>query len=127
MEQNPGGVVNPTPTASYSAIDRTRALYERPVVTVEDAATYGDVKSAIQAQFSEQGLKGFLRGLDRAGLRIREFEAVLGAGKFGATTAALYGQLSPGDQGQIREFYLASLEQVPTALRDRFFKLYAYY
>ena len=40
---------------------------------------------------------------------------------------AQYRKLSPSDQGQIRELYLASLEQVALPLRDRFFKLYAYY
>ena len=30
-------------------------------------------------------------------------------------------------QGQIRELYLASLEKVPVELRDKYFKLYAYY
>jgi len=35
--------------------------------------------------------------------------------------------LTGGDQGQIREFYLASLEKVELALRDKYFKVYAYY
>jgi hypothetical protein len=35
--------------------------------------------------------------------------------------------LSNGDQGQIREFYLASLEKVDASLRDKHFKVYAYY
>ena len=38
-----------------------------------------------------------------------------------------YQQLGNADQGQIREFYLASLERVPPELRQKFFKLYAYY
>ena len=60
-------------------------------------------------------------------LRIRDFETVLRTGKLGAGTAAEYGKLQNGDQGQIREFYLASLEKVAPDLRQRFFKLYAYY
>jgi hypothetical protein len=51
---------------------------------------------------------------------------VLESGKLGGDTAAEYGKLSDGDQGQIREFYLASLEQVDVPLRDKYFKLYAY-
>jgi hypothetical protein len=35
--------------------------------------------------------------------------------------------LGNADQGQIREFYLASLEKVAPEVRQRFFKLYAYY
>ena len=129
MEQNLGSTVSAATTSasSYSAVDRTRALYERPVITADDEATLREVKSAIETQFSDSGVEGFLRTLDRAGLRIREFEAVLAAGKFGKDTPARYTRLSPGDQGQVRELYLALLEQVPLPLRDRFFKLYAYY
>jgi len=36
-------------------------------------------------------------------------------------------KLGNADQGQIREFYLASLERVTPELRQKFFKLYAYY
>ena len=109
------------------AVDRTRALYERPVLGVEDEATFREVKAGIDSRFSEGGIQDFLRSLDRASLRIRDFEDVLAAGKLGPATAGLYEKLSPGDQGQIRELYLASLEQVALPLRDRFFKLYAYY
>ncbi len=73
------------------------------------------------------GVQEFLRSLEKAGLRVRDFEAVLAAGKLGGDTPAQYAKLSPSDQGQIRELYLASLEQVALPLRDKFFKLYAYY
>jgi hypothetical protein len=52
---------------------------------------------------------------------------VLLKGILGAPTAGEYGRLGNGDQGQIREFYLASLEKVAPDLRTQFFKLYAYY
>src|SRR5579875_1671231 len=109
------------------SVDRTRALYERPVLGVQDETTFRDVKNAVETRFSEAGVRDFLRTLDKAGLRIRDFEAVLAAGKLGSSTSAQYAKLSPSDQGQIRELYLASLEQVALPLRDRFFKLYAYY
>ncbi len=62
-----------------------------------------------------------------AKLRIRDFETVLAQGGAGARQPAEYGRLGNCDQGQIREFYLASLEQVAPELREKFFKLYAYY
>ncbi len=131
MQQNLAGSAIPGTApdglAVNSAMDRTRALYERPAVAVDDESTFRAVKAAVEAQFAEKGIEGFLRTLDRAGLRVRDFEAVLAAGKLGPSTAAQYAMLSPGDQGQIRELYLASLEQVAMPLRDRFFKLYAYY
>jgi hypothetical protein len=52
---------------------------------------------------------------------------VLGKGILGAPAAAQYNRLGNGDQGLIREFYLASLEQVAPELRVQFCKLYAYY
>ena len=36
-------------------------------------------------------------------------------------------KLDNSDQGQIRELYLASLERVAPELREKFFRLYAYY
>ena len=113
--------------AGSGAVDRTRALYERPVLGADDEVTFREVKAAVNGRFSEAGVRDFLRTLDKAGLRIRDFEGVLRAGKLGSATPAQYAKLSPGDQGQIRELYLASLEQVAMPLRDRFFKLYAYY
>ena len=108
-------------------VDRTAALYERPVMNIVDAPTYSAVKAAIEAKFSPASVAGFLQSLKSAGLRIREFEAVLTAGKLGAAIAAEYAKLTNADQGQIREFYLASLEKVAPALRAKFSKLYAYY
>ncbi len=121
MDQNTVGSAAPV------SVDRTRALYERPVLGVQDEATFREVKNAVDVRFSEAGVRDFLRTLDKAGLRIRDFEAVLAAGKLGSATPGQYSKLSPADQGQIRELYLASLEQVALPLRDRFFKLYAYY
>jgi len=108
-------------------VDRTTALYERPAMGIVDAATFGAVKQAIQSAFAPGSVEKFLRSLESGSLRIRDFEAVLQAGKLGAGTAAEYAKLGNGDQGQIREFYLASLEQVELGLRDKYFKLYAYY
>ncbi len=108
-------------------MDRTRALYERPALGVENEGTFRAVKDAVDTRFSEAGVREFLRSLDKANLRVRNYEAVLAAGKLGPAAAVEYAKLSPSDQGQIRELYLASLEQVATPLRDRYFKLYAYY
>ena len=51
----------------------------------------------------------------------------MGEELLGKLTRAQYSALENADQGQIREFYLASLEKVSVELRNRFFKLYAYY
>jgi|ERR1700679_3946938 hypothetical protein len=108
-------------------VDRTTALYERPAMDIVDAATFAEVKKAIEGSYARGNVERFLKSVERSGLRIRSFEAVLSGGKLGSGTAAQYATLSNGDQGQIREFYLASLERVELALRDKYFKIYAYY
>ena len=101
------------------------ALREQGVIPVADPKNYGAVHAAIEAAFSAAGVKDFLKSMQRGGLRIRDFELVLRTGILGAETE--YGRLGNGDRGQIREFYLASLERVAPELRAKFCKLYAYY
>ena len=108
-------------------VDRTTALYERPALEPQDVATFNVVKGDIETSFAPGQVTKFLESLTRTGLRIREFESVASAGKLGMHTAPLYAKLPAGDQGQIRELYLAKLEQVDPALRKKYFKLYAYY
>jgi hypothetical protein len=103
------------------------ALREQGVIPVADPQNFDAVHAAIEAAFSAAGVKDFLKSMQRAGLRIRDFELVLGKGILGAPAAAQYNRLGNGDQGLIREFYLASLEQVAPELRVQFCKLYAYY
>jgi len=101
--------------------------YEQPVLPIADPQHFGAVKAAIESSFSSAKVGEFLKSLDRLKLRIRDFETVLTKGLLGASTAAEYKGLGDADQGQIREFYLASLERVAPELRAKFFKLYAYY
>ncbi len=68
-----------------------------------------------------------MKSLTGSTIRIRDFESVLGRGLLGDGTRAKYEGLGDADQGQIREFYLASLEHVAPEVREKFFKLYAYY
>ena len=117
MSQHPAGF----------QVDRSNALYERPAMSIVDQPTFGAVKAAVEDRFSPRNVESFLKSLEQSRLRIRDFEAVLAGGRLGPEAAALYGKLTSGDQGQIREFYLASLEQVVLPLRDKYFKLYAYY
>ena len=106
---------------------RPNALFERPTMGVADPATFSAVKADVERCFGGAAVESFLRSLERASLRVRDFEAVLRSGKLGSATAEAYSKLAGGDQGQIRELYLALLERVELGLRDKFFKLYAYY
>ena len=114
-------------THSGYEVDRSTALYERPAVAIGDAATFAAVKAAVEDKFAAGNVESFMKSLERAKLRIRDFEAVAKAGKLGAETAAQYAKLPMGDQALVRELYLASLERVEMGLRDKYFKLYAYY
>jgi len=102
-------------------------MYEQAVLSVEDPQRFDAVHAAIESSFSSSNVGKFLKSLERANLRIRDFETVLKKKALGESTVAEYAQLGNSDQGQIREFYLASLEQVDPDLRNKFFKLYAYY
>ncbi len=101
--------------------------YHQAVLEVADPQTFSTVRAAIETAFSAPQVADFLKSIERLGLRVRAFEAVLKAGRLGSSIAAEYGKLGNSDQGQIREFYLASLEKVAPDVREKFFKLYAYY
>jgi hypothetical protein len=101
--------------------------YQQPVLPISDPQTFGAVRSAIESSFASSRVADFLKSLERSKLRIRDFETVLGKGVLGKATTAEYSRLDNSDQGQIRELYLASLERVAPELREKFFKLYAYY
>ena len=103
------------------------ALHEQAVIPVADPEAFGAVRAAIETAFSPARVKDFLKSVEHAGLRIRDFELVLRKGLLGAPATSEYSRLGNGDQGQIREFYLASLEKVAPELRAKFLKLYAYY
>ena len=101
--------------------------YQQAILPIADPQTFGAVRDVISSSFSTPHVGEFLKSLERSSLRVRDFEAVLDKGALGASAAGDYARLSPADQGQLRELYLASLEQVEPELRNRFFKLYAYY
>lgn len=101
--------------------------YQQASIPIADPATFSSVRESIVGSFSAPRVADFLKSLERSSVRIRDFESVLSKGLLGASISAAYSRLPNGDQGQIREFYLASLEQVAPELRSRFFRLYAYY
>ena len=103
------------------------ALHEQAVIPVADPPTFEAVRGAIETAFSIVKVREFLRGVQGASLRVRDFEDVLRKGLLGKSAEAEYSRLNNGDQGQIRELYLASLEKVSPELRGEFFKIYAYY
>lgn len=102
-------------------------MFEQPALPVQNEPTFAEVKGAINAAFSSSKVEGFLRSVERAGLRIRQYEAVLAHGLLGKEIPARYGSLGDADRGQVREQYLAQLECVAPELRKKYLKIYAYY
>jgi hypothetical protein len=102
-------------------------MFKKAELAADDPGSFGAVKTAIDAAFASGRIADFLRSVASAGLRVRDFEPVMNKGLLGPSTASEFGQLSPSDRGQLREFYLSSLERVEPKLRQKFFKLYAYY
>jgi hypothetical protein len=76
----------------------------------------------------------FLKSMSARRIRIREFEEILVQGLLKdvardaspARDEELYRALTLSDQGQMREYYLTAIEQVPDELRQKFHALYRY-
>jgi hypothetical protein len=102
-------------------------MYQQPVLPIADPQAFSAVKASVESRFSSTQVADFMKSVERMKVRIRDFEGVLRKGLLGTSTAGEYNKLGNADQGQIRELYLATLEKVAPELRQRFFKLYAYY
>ena len=102
-------------------------MYEQAAIPVDNEPVFGALKQSIDNAFCSVQVGEFLRSLQRKQIRIRHFEDVLASGLLGPNAAKQYSELGNGDQGMIREHYLSTLEKVDPELRQRFFKVYAYY
>ena len=108
--------------------------FEQAAIKVENAQEFGKLQAAVTQAFLPEKVERFLKQLDRKGISIRDFDAMLAQRTLEAANAEpelnarqLYESLPVSDQAQMREFYLSKLETVEQALRHRFKKLYQYY
>jgi 7,8-dihydro-6-hydroxymethylpterin-pyrophosphokinase len=105
--------------------------FEQAAIKVEKAQEFARLQAAIEQAFQPEKVERFLKQMDRKGIRIRDFDAVLAQRVLDGDTAQnsqqLYRSLVLSDQAQMREFYLSKIETVDTALRHKFKKLYQYY
>ena len=100
-------------------------MFTQAKIAVENSAPYEALRNTISQTFTRAA--DYLARLKKSGVRVRDWEAVLGAGLFGVQAKAQYATLTPAEQGLIREHYLTQLEQVDSALRFKYRKLYGYY
>jgi 7,8-dihydro-6-hydroxymethylpterin-pyrophosphokinase len=105
--------------------------FEQAAIKVEKTQEFARLQAAIDQAFQPEKLERFLKQMDRKGIRIRDFDAVLARRVLDGDTAQnsqqLYQSLVLSDQAQMREFYLSKIEKVDVALRHKFKKLYQYY
>jgi hypothetical protein len=108
--------------------------FEQAAIKVEKTQEFAGLQKAVEQAFLPEKAEGFLKQLDRKGIRVRDLDAVLAqrvlegvGGEAGLDAKRLYELLPVSDQAQIREFYLSKLESVDIALRHKFKKLYQYY
>ena len=111
--------------------------FEQAVIKVEKESEFAELKGAIERTFVAGSVGKFLKRMGSRGIRIRDFDGVLGnqvieyvdggLKQAGKTAKGLYEVLTLSDQGQMREFYLSKIEQVDAPLRHKFHKIYQYY
>ena len=107
--------------------------FQQAAIKVEKAQEFARLQAAVEHAFLPEKAESFLKRLDRKGIRVRDFDAVLAqrilesVGESGLNARQLYESLPVSDQAQMREFYLSKLEGVDVALRHKFKKLYQYY
>jgi len=105
--------------------------FEQAAIKVEKTQEYARLQTAVEQAFLPGKVEGFLKQMDRKGIRIRDFDAVLSErvldGDTAQNSSQLYQLLTVSDQAQMREFYLSKLETVEQSLRHKFKKVYQYY
>jgi hypothetical protein len=102
-------------------------MFEQAPIAVRNEEQYRQLHAMIDAAFDGRDVDVLLSKVTRAGLRIRDFESVLRRSFLGKEAPGLYDSLPVSDQGLTRERYLRLVEKVPAELRQRYFKVYAYY
>jgi hypothetical protein len=102
-------------------------MFEQAAIAVTNEQGYAQLHALIDAAFDSRDVDVFLNRVTRSKLRIRDYEGVLRRGLLGREAVALYEALPTSDQGLTRERYLRLVEAVPLELRQRYFKVYAYY
>jgi hypothetical protein len=105
--------------------------FEQAAIKVEKTQEYSRLQAAIEQAFLPNKVEGFLKQMDSKGIRIRDLDGLLAQRVLDGDTAQnsqqLYQSLRLSDQAMMREFYLSKIEEVDTALRHKFKKLYQYY
>jgi hypothetical protein len=106
--------------------------FERAAIPVGKEKEFAELRGAIETIFAPGRVEKFLAALKSKSVRIRDFETVLAKKVLesaapelkGCGAQVLYQALTLSDKGQMREFYLVQVEQVPGELRHKFHHVY---
>jgi hypothetical protein len=109
--------------------------FEQAAIKVEKEEEFQELKNAIDRALGAARAEKFLKQLESARLRVRDFGSVvakgmldrMGAVASGKRSTDLHEALTVSDQAQLREFYLSRIEEIDAKLRTRFQKVYRYY
>jgi hypothetical protein len=102
-------------------------MFKQASIAVRDEQGYAKLHALINAALDTRDVEVFLDRVRKSKLRIRDFDGILGRGLLGKEAAGLYAALPQSDQGLTRERYLQLVEAVALELRQRYFRLFAYY
>ena len=102
-------------------------MFEQAGIAVRDEQGYTQLHALIDAVFDSRDVEVFLERVSKSKMRIRDYEGVLKKGYLGKEAIGLYASLPVSDQGLTRERYLRLVEAVSPDLRQRYFRIYAYY
>jgi hypothetical protein len=111
--------------------------FEKALIPVQKVQEFEALRGVIERVFAPQRVEILLRKLSSDGIPVRKLETLLDrkvfedldaqAAKSVQSARALFDALTPSDQGQLREFYLSTLESVDNAFREKYAKVYRYY
>jgi hypothetical protein len=102
-------------------------MFEQAAIAVTDERGYAQLHALIDAAFDARDVEVLLNRVSKSKLRVRDYESVMKRGFLGKEAVGLYQALPVSDQGLTRERYLRLVEAVPLELRQRYFRVYAYY
>jgi hypothetical protein len=102
-------------------------MFEQAAIAVQDEKGFTRLHAMIDAAFAPADVEVLLSKVTRAKLPVRNFEEIMRRGYLGKEAPGLYQALPVSDQGLTRERYLWLVEKVPSELRARYFRAYAYY
>ena len=102
-------------------------MFEQAGIAIQDELGYSKLHALIDVAFDSRDVEVFLTRVSKSKLRIRDYEGILRKGFLGKDAVGLYQALPVSDHGLTRERYLRLVEAVSLELRQRYFRVYAYY